>query len=206
MKRRLFVYLLFVSILTSCYNSAKVTFPVLEDVLNDNPALKTVLEKYQSDSLKYQAAVFLIENLPFHYSYEGDALNDYYKLYELHGKGTMYPEAVLDSVLSAYGSFRLNELKRISDINIDPDYLIENIEWAFKVWQEQPWGKNVSFSNFCEFILPYRVGDEKLESWREKIYNQYPLAELNKRIFKSANRFVVNVVYILKDCKCTYFP
>nr|WP_302437650.1 discoidin domain-containing protein [Bacteroides intestinalis] len=173
MKRRLFVYLLFVSILTSCYNSAKVTFPVLEDVLNDNPALKTVLEKYQSDSLKYQAAVFLIENLPFHYSYEGDALNDYYKLYELHGKGTMYPEAVLDSVLSAYGSFRLNELKRISDINIDPDYLIENIEWAFKVWQEQPWGKNVSFSNFCEFILPYRVGDEKLESWREKIYNQY---------------------------------
>lgn len=37
-----------------------------------------------------------------------------------------------------------------------------------------------------------------------KYYN--PLAELNKRIFKSANRFVVNVVYILKDCKCTYFP
>ena len=36
--------------------------------------------------------------------------------------------------------------------------------------------------------------------------NGYPLAELNKRIFKSANRFVVNVVYILKDCKCTYFP
>ena len=35
---------------------------------------------------------------------------------------------------------------------------------------------------------------------------EYPLAELNKRIFKSANRFVVNVVYILKDCKCTYFP
>ena len=41
-------------------------------------------------------------------------------------------------------------------------------------------------------------------SMEEKIAN--PLAELNKRIFKSANRFVVNVVYILKDCKCTYFP
>ena len=39
-----------------------------------------------------------------------------------------------------------------------------------------------------------------------EIYSCYPLAELNKRIFKSANRFVVNVVYILKDCKCTYFP
>ena len=39
-----------------------------------------------------------------------------------------------------------------------------------------------------------------------KITVNNPLAELNKRIFKSANRFVVNVVYILKDCKCTYFP
>ncbi len=38
------------------------------------------------------------------------------------------------------------------------------------------------------------------------VYYKNPLAELNKRIFKSANRFVVNVVYILKDCKCTYFP
>ena len=41
---------------------------------------------------------------------------------------------------------------------------------------------------------------------RTKILYIYPLAELNKRIFKSANRFVVNVVYILKNCKCTYFP
>ena len=40
----------------------------------------------------------------------------------------------------------------------------------------------------------------------KRLYNINPLAELNKRIFKSANRFVVNVVYILKDCKCTYFP
>lgn len=39
-----------------------------------------------------------------------------------------------------------------------------------------------------------------------KVISNNPLAELNKRIFKSANRFVVNVVYILKDCKCTYFP
>ena len=42
--------------------------------------------------------------------------------------------------------------------------------------------------------------------WSHTKEDQYPLAELNKRIFKSANRFVVNVVYILKDCKCTYFP
>lgn len=45
-----------------------------------------------------------------------------------------------------------------------------------------------------------------VSSWMVENDIANPLAELNKRIFKSANRFVVNVVYILKDCKCTYFP
>ena len=50
--------------------------------------------------------------------------------------------------------------------------------------------------------------DTNFKGWMYTIMRNIfnPLAELNKRIFKSANRFVVNVVYILKDCKCTYFP
>jgi ATP-binding cassette, subfamily B, bacterial MsbA len=56
-----------------------------------------------------------------------------------------------------------------------------------------------------------KLSSDNISTWSdflnyEKNNILYPLAELNKRIFKSANRFVVNVVYILKDCKCTYFP
>lgn len=76
-------------ILASC--TKNTVGPSLEDILSANPKLQVVLGKYQDDSLKYMAAVFLIENLPFHYSYEGESLNDYLKLFELHGKGTMYP-------------------------------------------------------------------------------------------------------------------
>ena len=36
-------------------------------------------------------------------------------------------------------------------MEIDSAYLCRNIDWAFKVWQEQPWGKNISFETFCEF-------------------------------------------------------
>ena len=104
--------------------------PSLEDILSINPKLQVVLDKYQDDSLKYRAAVFLIENLPFHYSYEGEALDDYLKLFELHGKGTMYPDKVLDSIKRACGPFHLDRLEVKSDIYIDPVYLIENIEWA----------------------------------------------------------------------------
>ena len=65
--------------------------PSLKDILSANSKLQVVLDKYKDDSLKYKSAVFLIENLPFHYSYEGEPLDDYLKLFELHGKGTMYP-------------------------------------------------------------------------------------------------------------------
>ena len=47
------------------------------------------------------------------------------------------------------------------DIYIDPAYLVTNIEWAFKVWREAAsWGKNLPFGQFCEYVLPYRVGNE----------------------------------------------
>jgi hypothetical protein len=52
---------------------------------------------------------------------------------------------------------------------ITGDYLINNIELAFEVWRERPWGKHITFETFCEEILPYRVDTEPLENWREKV-------------------------------------
>ena len=56
---------------------------------------------------------------------------------------------------------------------VDSAYLVHNIDWAFRVWREQPWGKKVSFENFCEYVLPYRVGDECPVEWRERLYDKY---------------------------------
>lgn len=79
---------------------------------------------------------------------------------------------VADSVKKVYGP--LGEPEKKHDIReVDSAYLCNNIEWAFKVWREQPWGKNVSFETFCEYILPYRIEDETLEYWREMYYEKY---------------------------------
>ena len=70
----------------------------------------------------------------------------------------------------------------------------------------------VSYNPKVSVIIPVYNVEKYIERCARSLLEQslkdieYPLAELNKRIFKSANRFVVNVVYILKDCKCTYFP
>lgn len=83
------------------------------------------------------------------------------------------PQIAVDSITRLYGPYSENLLKRRKDIEtIDSAYLCDNIEWAFKVWQEQPWGKNVTFGTFKQQILPYRIADEILVIWREPYYRQ----------------------------------
>lgn len=149
-----------------------------EEILDMNPKLNDVLEKYKDDSLKYKAALFLIDNLPYHEGVINTDLTPMYKTYELFGTGKYSPEQAKDSAFKLYGTWCHPLLRTQKDIFIEPDYLIDNIEWSFKVWNEQPWGKNISFEQFCEYILPYRVGNEELLFWREKIYNQFmPIIE-----------------------------
>lgn len=32
-----------------------------------------------------------------------------------------------------------------------------------------PWAKDLSFEEFCEYLLPYRIGTEVLEDWQEDL-------------------------------------
>lgn len=123
--------------------------------------LEKVLHHYQknpADSLKYKAACFLIENMPFYtYSY-GEQLENYKSYYTWLKKSKgKTPQQVVDSIKKIYGPMKEPSKKR-DIMEIDSAYLCRNIDWAFKVWQEQPWGKNISFETFCEYILPYRMG------------------------------------------------
>ena len=45
--------------------------------------------------------------------------------------------------------------------------IIDNIDMAFTTWMESPWKDSVSFDLFCNYILPYRVTEEKfVAGWR----------------------------------------
>ena len=142
--------------------------------------LEKVLRRYRlhpADSLKYRAACFLIENMPSYTYYKGELLDHYLsyfeRLQEARRQG-MTPQQLLNEIKGRYGEFSLAKLERYCDIEtVDSAYLCRNIEWAFKVWREQPWGKNVSFADFCEYILPHRIGNETLADWREEIYRKY---------------------------------
>ena len=37
------------------------------------------------------------------------------------------------------------------------------------MWENAPWKTQVDFGDFCAYILPYRIGHEPLEAWRDSV-------------------------------------
>lgn len=154
-------------------SSLEIALSIAKDNRVELEKVLTYYQQNSADSLKYKAACFLIENMPYHSYIYGKQIEEYKAYYawlkDSHGKT---PEYVVDSVKQTFGP--IERLERKFDLlEIDSTYLCNNIEWAFKVWCEQPWGKNISFDMFCEYLLPYRIGDEPLTYWREIYYNKY---------------------------------
>lgn len=153
--------------------------------------LQRVLNHYSAnpkDSLKYKAACFLIENMTYHKSLVSPKLSDLIqeaKKLALEIKKNKsdiseYRAATIahDSLKRIYGFGLDLRYKTQYDIReINADYLIDNIDLSFDVWESVPWGRLVSFEQFCHEILPYRVFDEPITNWRSVYFNRFKLIQ-----------------------------
>lgn len=151
----------------------------LDLAANNRGELEKVLSYYSSpdDSLKLKAAFFLIANM------EGHG----YVTYFMHDtSGARVDFSVLDypDFDSLQSACRVMEAERgeldfdrdstLYDIdNIKSGFLIDQIDYAFKAWNEKPWARGFSFDAFCRYILPYRGSNEPLEEWRKPFWEKY---------------------------------
>ena len=149
--------------------------------------LENVLSHYAAgdDSLKLQAACYLIANMEGHC----------YATYELCDTAGMhvdynaldYPDyktlkMAWDTLEALHGELDFEKKEKINDLEtITADFLISQIDYAFLAWREKPWAKNLSFESFCEYILPYRGSNEPLESWRETFWEKYKNIDSNMK-------------------------
>ena len=136
----------------------------LEKVLNhysDDPA----------DSLKYKSAVFLIENMPEKYGYKGTAID---KKIEAFGYLEKETDSIPADIVDIANSQFKERSEKVYDIKvITSEYLIEHIDIAYSQWKTIAWNKNLSFDDFCEYLLPYRLENEPLMPWRKEYLNKY---------------------------------
>ncbi len=147
----------------------------------NRPSLEAALRRYAKEGgregLKYRAARYLIENMPGHYGYESDLLDNYLQYYSVlksSRKEGKSPKSISDQFARLYGPLHLDADFRAFDISaVDSSYLCREIDFVFDVWKREPWGKNVRFEDLCRYVLPYRIGNEKLSDWREYYYGKY---------------------------------
>ena len=176
MRLRIFILPILILLLSSCGKNKK--------------EFQKVYDFYSKpeDSLKLKAAEFLVQNMDKHDYLVLKNEEKFDDFFQTIGKQVSMPDLgnirmqkrvrrnIVDNLISEGledGSLPKPEYTRSYDIKtIKADFLIENIEYAFKAWSF-PWAKDYSFGDFCKYILPYRYGNEPLESWRKDIFEEY---------------------------------
>ena len=135
--------------------------------------LESVLHHYRSvdiDPQKLQAAEFLIENMPGHYSYRTNDIEDYYSIALDLFNSELSPKEQRDSLLVlSENRFVGLDHKLVQDSKIiTSEFLIKNIDAAFNVWRNERWAKHLTFEEFCEWLLPYKsVELQSFDNWRD---------------------------------------
>lgn len=143
------------------------------ELAGDNRAeLEKVIQHYKDEGavIREEAAYFLIGNMKEHG----------YAVFELiDSTGNPVDFNVLDyedydGLLNGWDDIERNRGAIHFELDtmirdyaaIKADYLIRNIDQAFKAWEENPWAEHLTFDQFCEYVLPYRSSNEPLEEWR----------------------------------------
>lgn len=165
-----------------------------------------------SDVYKQHAAQFLIDNMDAHYTLQSEGV-DSFRLYmdsifRLPHHDDKFYNRAYDTAIMRYGYLMEEAQVRIPDTaTVTADYLIANIDSAFRMWRTK-WNMDYGFEHFCNYVLPYRIGNEPLSRWREKYIDQsYRIVE--KVNESQENHFYVYGVYskVNKDIHAAvYYP
>ena len=135
--------------------------------------LEKVLRHYEGDTLKPRAARFLIENMPYHFSAMETMVSpegkEYYPdITRFNGKEAVKRHC--DSLFAV--GYRVRK-QHVFDIRtLTAGYLIDQIDLAFEAWGK-PWAREVSFDDFCRYVLPYRAENEAVCNIRKQLMDTY---------------------------------
>lgn len=178
--KKLITIVIGVMSLAACSNDKAYLRYALRSAGENRAELESVLDHYRTvdpDEQKLEAAKYLIINMPAHYSYSDTAaINSYYrKALEILGTGPS-PDWQRDT-LRTIGDRDYADIttKTVSDVKImTADYLIYSIDRAFNEWRNRPWSQHLTFEEFRDWILPYKVTElQSLDAWRDTLSQHY---------------------------------
>lgn len=129
--------------------------------------LQKVLDHYADtgESQKLAAATFLIENMPGHYSFSGDWMDQCQQcIKDRYPDLPPYIKQALYIAPFEQGQI-VGQFNRQEDIeHISAEFLIKHIDNRFRLWEILPWKEDITFHDFCEYLLPYKIGEGPIPS------------------------------------------
>lgn len=159
-------------VLSSCQDRLETALHMAGD---NREEMEKVLCHFKDhpDPLRYKAARFLIENMPYHFSLSGDCINLYDSAYlkissePIQTRNEMFKQ-LTDSI--DFSSQTIN----VDIRSMDARSLIRIIDNACDLWHEVSWDKYYSEDLFFDYVLPYRILNERPSAWHETIDSEFP--------------------------------
>ena len=131
----------------------------------------------QNDTLKIKAVEFLENNIAEHFTYTYyyiDSIGNKVDFNELDFPNYNESRKALKELNLKPVAFTVSDGEQLSASQI-----IEIVERGFEAWNK-PWNKNLSFDDFCDYLLPYRVQNEPVEDWYPVFKDRFSFLEKNR--------------------------
>lgn len=200
MKNKIICFFAFL-LLLSCSNKKTYNQPgTLEFALqlsgNNRGELEKVLSHYSKapqDSLKLEAVKFLIKNMIFHYAVSGDLIDA--MIEDIDSSLSKMPASEKIAYYQVAARVAVDHYDYHIEYDIDQitsEFLINNIEKSFKIWENNIF--KISFEEFCEDILPYRVSYEALVDWKDFSMCFFDLKGFSQSYPETPNRYSIKSI------------
>lgn len=183
---RIFISVTLIVLIAACNTTPTGVQKVLQDSKVNRNELEDVINHYKKlgNKEKLKAAYYLIGNMDGKYYLGGEIVTAYDSLFRyidsLRQHKIRFPNnsslinEKWDALVDLYGapSSRIAEKKKDNE-SLSAQYLISHIDQAFMIRHQLPWVQQLTFDEFCRYILPYRIGTERPELWNINIFEEY---------------------------------
>ena len=142
----------------------------LKQAGKNRPELEKVLAHYRTsdDPRRLEAAEFLIRNMQYHRNYQSSDYDAYYAAMDSVNRLTPTRWKISREQDSLYQTLLRPQEQpgqwRWDTQVVDSAFLVSHIEEVFAAYDSSEWCRDIPFEDFCEYLLPYRVGHERIDS------------------------------------------
>lgn len=142
--------------------------------VSNNIEIQKLLGRYMKMTKKYRASKFIADNIKGHKALHGETIDIFRESLLKINADIDSPNAhVVDSLWRSALSIQ-NGVSLESHLDIiTADYLINDIDAAFDIWNNSEWKDSISFKVFKDYILPYSIMSEPITAWRKILHDKY---------------------------------